>query len=123
VDIIFIENLEVEAVLGILPHERTTAQRVVFDIQFFVDIRAAVASENIESTVSYAEVAEAVSDLAVSGRYQLVETLAEHCAEHILKSFGVPWVRLKVTKPDAVAKARGVGVLIERGQRPSGHSS
>ncbi len=117
-DQIFIEGLEVEAILGILPHERETPQTVVFDIRFAVDTRAAAATENIEQTVSYATVAEQVSALAVSGRYQLVETLAEAVADLLLGAFAVPWARIKITKPQAVDNAAGVGVLIERGARP-----
>jgi hypothetical protein len=32
-----------------------------------------------------------------------------------LKSFVSPWVRIKVSKPGAVARAANVGVIIERG--------
>lgn len=118
-DTIFIEGLAVEAILGIFPHERERPQPVVFDIEFAVDIAAAARSEDIEHTLSYATVAEAVSALAVDGRYQLVETLAEACAELLLQRFGVPWARIRISKPEAVPAARGVGVLIERGQRPA----
>ena len=116
-DTIFVEGLAVEAILGIFPEERVTPQPVVFDIEFLVDISAAASSEDIEQTVSYATVAEEISALAVNGRYQLVETLAEACADLLLQRFAVPWTRIKITKPNAVANAAGVGVMIERGQR------
>ena len=117
-DTIFVEGLAVEAILGIFPEERVTPQPVVFDIEFLVDISAAASSEDIEQTVSYATVAEEISALAVNGRYQLVETLAEACADLLLQRFAVPWTRIKITKPNAVTNAAGVGVMIERGQRP-----
>ncbi|MGL5187202.1 MAG: bifunctional dihydroneopterin aldolase/7,8-dihydroneopterin epimerase, partial [Plesiomonas shigelloides] len=31
--------------------------------------------------------------------------------------FGIRWLRLRVAKPGAVANARQVGVIIERGER------
>jgi dihydroneopterin aldolase len=34
-----------------------------------------------------------------------------------MAEFGIPWLRLKVTKPGAVPAASGVGVEIERGCR------
>ena len=34
----------------------------------------------------------------------------------ILEKFKVDWVRLRLTKPEALTKASGVGVLIERGR-------
>lgn len=117
-DTVFIEGLVVDAILGILPEERAVSQPVVFDVEFLVDTRAAARSDCIQQTVSYAEVAEGVSALALNGRYQLVETLAQACADLLLQEFAVPWVRIKVSKPKAVANAGGVGVVIERGQRP-----
>ncbi|MDX5373434.1 MAG: dihydroneopterin aldolase, partial [Pseudomonadaceae bacterium] len=35
-------------------------------------------------------------------------------AETLLARFGMPWLRLRVTKPGANAQARAVGVEIER---------
>ena len=50
-------------------------------------------------------------------QFQLVETLAERCAEIILTEFNVPWVRLTLNKKGAVRGATDVGVIIERGER------
>tara|TARA_R100000306_G_C4328036_1_gene118751 strand:+ start:64 stop:213 length:150 start_codon:yes stop_codon:yes gene_type:complete len=45
-----------------------------------------------------------------------VETLAEELAALLMSEFGIPWLRLQITKPGAVpAAAGGVGVIIERG--------
>ncbi len=114
-DQIFVEGLVVEAIIGILPEERLAAQPIIFDIYFSVDIREAAQTEDIAQTVSYATVAERVSALAINGRYQLVETLAEAVANVLMGEFGVSWVQVKVSKPKAVESAAAVGVLIERG--------
>ena len=47
-----------------------------------------------------------------------METLAERVAEIILSEFNVPWVRVRLNKKGAVRHASGVGILIERGERP-----
>ena len=44
----------------------------------------------------------------------LVETLAERCAEIVVGEFGVPWLRLRASKPGAVRGSANVGVIIER---------
>ena len=36
----------------------------------------------------------------------------------ITREFGVPWLRLRLSKPGAVAEAEDVGVIIETGARP-----
>ena len=41
----------------------------------------------------------------------------EQVAAIVMGEFGVPWLRLRLCKPGAVAAARDVGVLIERGER------
>lgn len=48
-------------------------------------------------------------------RFALVERVAEEVAELLLARFNSPWVRIKLSKPGAVARAANVGVIIERG--------
>jgi dihydroneopterin aldolase len=36
----------------------------------------------------------------------------------ITREFGVPWLRLRLSKPGAVAAADDVGVIIEAGECP-----
>ncbi|MDP0941348.1 dihydroneopterin aldolase, partial [Klebsiella quasipneumoniae] len=52
-----------------------------------------------------------------ASRFQLVETLAERCAEIVLTDFPVEWVRLELDKPGAVRGSKSVGIRIERGRR------
>jgi dihydroneopterin aldolase len=54
-----------------------------------------------------------------SNRFALVERVAEEISEILLQRFNSPWVRIKVSKPGAVAHANRVGVIIERGTRPA----
>ncbi|SQA97616.1 Dihydroneopterin aldolase [Cedecea neteri] len=42
--------------------------------------------------------------------------VAEEVAELLLTRFNSPWIRLKVSKPGAVAQAANVGVIIEAWQ-------
>ncbi len=50
-----------------------------------------------------------------AGVFALVERVAEEIADLLLQKFNSPWVRIKVSKPGAVARAANVGVIIERG--------
>ena len=80
-DIVFIEQLEVQAILGILPEERTTPQRVVIELQLETDSRPAAQSKNIDDTLDYAALAEQVRALTVAGEYLLIETLINDIAD------------------------------------------
>jgi dihydroneopterin aldolase len=53
-----------------------------------------------------------------NSHFELVETLAERCAEIVMQEFKVPWLRLKLSKPGAVTGSKAVGVIVERGDKP-----
>ena len=54
-DKVLINDLTVDAILGILPEERVQAQRVVINLTIFTDTQPAAKSQNIADTVNYAE--------------------------------------------------------------------
>ena len=116
-DIIFLNDLRVDTVIGIYEWERRVKQTVVFDFEMGTDIRKAAASDTIDDTLNYKAVAKRVIEFVEASEFQLVETLAERVAQLILTEFAVPWLQLKLNKVGAVRYARDVGVIIERGTR------
>ncbi|CNL19438.1 bifunctional dihydroneopterin aldolase/7,8-dihydroneopterin epimerase [Yersinia aleksiciae] len=117
-DIVFIEELSVITTIGVYDWEQTIQQKLVFDIEMGWDNRKAAASDNVNDCLSYADISDSVIKHVESQRFALVERVAEEIAELLLQRFNSPWVRIKISKPGAVAQARNVGVVIERGQRP-----
>lgn len=115
-DIVFIEDLTIETVIGIYDWERKIRQKVVFNIEMGTDIKAAAASDSIENTLDYKAVAKRIIAFVEDSEFQLVETLAERVAEIIQSEFGVPWLKLKLSKPGAVRGSKAVGILIQRGE-------
>jgi dihydroneopterin aldolase len=113
-DIVFIEALEVEALIGIYDWERRIRQPLLFDIEMEFDNRVPAASDDIADTLDYKAVSKRVIEYVSQSDFGLVETLAERVAAIILDEFGVSRVRLKLGKPGAVRGARAVGVTIER---------
>lgn len=118
-DIIFINELRIETVIGIYDWERRITQTISFDLELAADIRRAAGSDDIVDTVNYKAVAKRVQAFVAESQFQLVETLAERVAELIMREFSIPWLRLKAHKPGALRGARDVGVVIERGVRPN----
>lgn len=113
-DHVFIEGLEIEALIGIYDWERRIRQTLVFDIEMAFDNRVPAASDAIEDTLNYKAVSRRIVDYVSQSDFGLVETLAERVAAIILDEFGVRSVRLKLSKPGAVRGARAVGVTIVR---------
>ncbi len=117
-DRVFIQDLEIETVVGIYDWEREIRQKVVLNLEMCADIARAAQSDTIEDTLDYKAVSKRLISFVGQSEFFLVETLAERCAAIVLEEFNVPWLTLRLDKPGAVTGSRSVGVMIERGQRP-----
>lgn len=117
-DIVYIRGLRVQTVIGVYAWEQRVRQSLVLDLEMAADMARAAASDDVADALDYEAVARAVRALAAETRFALVERFAEAVAQRLREGFGVPWLRVAVRKPGAVADAEGVGVVIERGERP-----
>ncbi|MGH8246490.1 MAG: dihydroneopterin aldolase [Gammaproteobacteria bacterium] len=116
-DIIYLTDLRVDAVIGVNDWERCAKQTLILDIEMGADVNRAAASDDIRDTIDYKAVAHRLADFVGNSRFELLETLAERVAELIINEFHVKWCRLRLNKKGAVRHARDVGVMIERGTR------
>jgi dihydroneopterin aldolase len=121
-DIVFIEQLSVITTIGVYDWEQTIEQKLVFDIEMGWDNRAAAKSDDVNDCLSYADISDVVVSHVEGQRFALVERVAEEVADLLLSRFNSPWVRIKLSKPGAVARAANVGVVIERGQNLKGQN-
>lgn len=117
-DIVYIKELRTDAVIGVYDWERGIRQQLVLDLELASDNRLAAASDAIANAVDYDAISKRVLAYVQASEFQLIETLAERVAELVLAEFNIPWLRLRVGKPGAVAEAGDVGVVIERGEAP-----
>ena len=117
-DIVFIEDLRIETVIGIYDWERRIRQTVALDIEMRFDNTRPAATDRIDDTLDYKAVSKRLIAFVEASEFQLVETQAERCAAIILDEFSVEHVRLRLAKPGAVRGSRAVGVQIER-ERPA----
>lgn len=117
-DIVFIERLHVDTIIGIYEWERQVRQTVTLDLEMAWDNTRPAASDAIDDALDYKAVAKRLTAFVEESEFQLVETLAERCAAIVREEFGVPWLRLRLRKPRAVRGSKAVGVEIERGRRP-----
>lgn len=116
-DIVFIRELKVQALIGAFEWERSIRQTVVLDLEMAARVARAAQSDHLEDALDYKAVAGRITRLVEDSSFHLVEALAEQVAVILQQEFGVVWLRLRVSKPGAVRNAKDVGVLIERGQR------
>ena len=114
-DKVFIEQLTVITTIGVYEWEQQIKQKLVLDIEMAHDNRPAGKSDDVSDALDYSTVSQAVIEHIEQGRFLLVERVAEEVATLIMTQFSVPWIKIRLAKPGAVAQATSVGVEIERG--------
>ena len=97
-DEIHIEQLEVFSVIGVFQHERKGLQRLTVTISFWPYKRTRDMADDIEQAVNYSAVAEETKRFAREQPANLIETLADRLAEHLLKTFPIHKVTVEVRK-------------------------
>lgn len=115
-DRIVIRGLRELGVHGVLPEEQSRPQPFEVDVELAVDLRDAGESDTLDDTVDYAAVAEAVSRVISSERYQLLERLAARIGEVCRVDPRVTGVTVTVRKLHVPVRALvdHVAVRIER---------
>lgn len=113
-DIVFIDQLTVMALIGVYDWEQQHPQKLVFDLEMGWDNRPAAHSDNIADCLNYADVVKAVLSLVSGKRFTLLERIAEETADRLMTQFKLPWIRVKIGKTDAISQAGNVGVVINR---------
>ncbi|ABL02666.1 dihydroneopterin aldolase [Candidatus Ruthia magnifica str. Cm (Calyptogena magnifica)] len=113
-DIVFIQGLKIDTVIGIYDWERKIRQDIVLDIEMSANVKAASKTDHIDQALNYKAVSKYLIDFVQNSEFQLVETLAEKITQIVLKEFEVTWVKLTLNKGEVLTGAHGVGVIIER---------
>ena len=114
-DVIFIESLRVDTLIGIYPREQAARQTVEIDLSIGTSTASAGASDDIRDTIDYAVVVERLRADLATNHFQLLEALAEHVATLLLEEFGAQWVRVRIAKLGMMRSVSRVGIVIERG--------
>jgi dihydroneopterin aldolase/D-erythro-7,8-dihydroneopterin triphosphate epimerase len=119
-DKIYIRDLALRTIIGIFPEERTKRQDVVVNVEMEVDSHApAAASDDIEDATDYKSITKHLINHVEGSSYNLIETLAERCAEICLSTSAVKKVKVTIDKPGALRFARSVAVEVLRERPPA----
>ena len=116
-DQILINDLRVEAILGVYDWERSTPQPILINAVLFVDTRLSGERDDLSASVDYAKLIERLQAHTQNAHRLTVEALAADLARLCLENPEVQRVRLRVEKPQAITNARSVGIEIERGRQ------
>ncbi len=107
-DTIKISDFNVECIIGVLPREREVKQKVIIDIDMFLDLSLAAEAGKIERTVDYALVAREVQFIMEVGNFELLETAAMAIVSWLASPvptahlFSVEAAEVRIRKPKAL---------------------
>jgi dihydroneopterin aldolase len=100
-DIIRLSGISAVGYHGVFEHERRDGQQFIADVALHTDTRRAAATDDLDSTANYGLLANQVRDIIAGDPVNLIETLAERIAGHVLAAFAVDAVEVTVHKPQA----------------------
>jgi dihydroneopterin aldolase len=118
-DLVFIEGLRGQTVIGIHESELHAAQPVTLDVCAGLPRVRACATDRIADTIDYGVLRERLHRLLREHRVQLLEALAEQVAQIAIDEFHAHWVRVRIAKPRKFEDTAAVGVTIERRRLPA----
>lgn len=111
---IFFRQLVVQAYVGILDHEKSTAQPLHIDAEF--EVTAHPPNDAlIDSVLDYRQLREAMIQECSQGHTNLLETLIERIGARIFDGFpDVQRLHIRIGKPTIFSDCAEVGIAIER---------
>lgn len=98
-DKITLQNMRFFGYHGVLPEEQAEGQPFEVDVELFLPLREAAASDALEVTLDYRLAYGLVRDIVEGRRYDLLEALAGAIAEALRARFGLNLVVVRVRKP------------------------
>jgi dihydroneopterin aldolase len=112
-DWIHIEELEVSTHIGVPDEERAAPQRLTASISFWPYHEAGDVADKIENAINYSHVVEETKNFVRDQSVNLIETLADRLAMHLLKNFRMQRVTIELRK-FPLEDAKYVSVTVTR---------
>ena len=119
-DVIEVEDLRLNVIVGVNANERTHVQPVVFALRMLCDLREAGVSDDVAHTVSYASVSKLIQRFCERCHAFTLEALATGVAREVLLSplsSRLEAVTITVRKPEALKSKAVPSVTITRTKR------
>ena len=93
--IVEIKELTFETIIGILPFERETPQKVVINISFSYSY-----SNDSKEFIDYSKVSKLIKTTMIEQKFELIEEAIIYIEEILYKTFSLSNLSIKIAKPD-----------------------
>ena len=120
-DRIILANMRFQGRHGYYDHELIEPQPFEVDVELVLNLQPAGVDDDLDQSIDYGKVYEAVRQIVESTSFRLLEALAEAIAHELLADFDVIETEVRVRKPKVQLSGPldYAGVAIQR-QRPPG---
>ncbi len=105
---LLIEELSVQAIIGVYKKERVTPQPLVISIELDIDSSAAIQSDQLEDALDYYVLTSRIQTWLSQTQFQLLEALTDALLDQLLSEPQVQKAKVKVGKPQALKSAKMV---------------
>lgn len=110
---IFVSGLQIQASIGVHPHEYESMQPIIMDIELDMGDMPSPKDDRLSETLDYGLVADKAEEIALEAHVQLVETLGARIADWALAvDPRVQACTVRIAKPQALIKADSAGVEV-----------
>ncbi len=109
-----IHDWELNALIGVHPHERTQKQPVVANLDIEYDGSRASQTDRIEDALDYEDLCIRIGKLVSNNDFFLLEKLAARIGEEVFRDKRVERVRIALFKPSALRDTARVSVVFDR---------
>lgn len=115
---IFLKNFAIDVSIGVHDFEKQARQRVIVNVDLYLDPAARIERDRIDETVDYDFVRREIVALAAGSHFHLQETFCEKILALCLARPGVLAARVSSEKPDVYPDCESVGFEIFRVKQP-----
>lgn len=113
-DRIYLNELMFYGYHGVFPEETRLGQRFILDVVVELDTSKAGATDDLQYSVSYADIYEVCKKVVEGPPYQLLEAVANKVTEEVLGTFPlIESCLVKVIKPDPPIPGHYKSVAVE----------
>lgn len=118
-DKILLQNMAFYGYHGVLHEENSIGQKFFVDMELFLDLKQAGLTDELDKSISYADVFNLVKNIVENEKFKLLEALAESISGTILSKYNnLDKIMVRIRKPEApvpgIFDYFGVEIIRER---------
>jgi dihydroneopterin aldolase len=112
---LLVQDVEIDCFLGVYEHEQARKRPIVIEVEMYVPHATKISRrDELAETVNYERVVETIERVVGDRRFKLVETLCGELADEIARLPGLRALKVSVTKPQPLPRAKAVRVEVWR---------